>query len=188
LDAAYDWPTLAEEAHRTDRPYRGQGLTIPSLESVFEQFPQARYGIEIKQQEPSIVAPFCEMLRGYDLTARTVVSSFHPQTMTEFRAVCPEVASSLVEPEVRPFFFLSLLGLGDVYTPPGEALQVPVTARAFGLTLPVIRPAFVQAAHRRGMVVYPWTINTEAEMRQMLGYGVDGINTDYPARLLSLLG
>ena len=37
------------------------------------------------------------------------------------------------------------------------------------------------------MVVYPWTINSEAEMRQMLGYGVDGINTDYPARLLSIM-
>ncbi len=187
LDAGYDWPTLAEESARTDRPYRGQGVTIPSLEQVFEAFPDERYGIEIKQREPSIVTPFCEMLRRFELTERTVVSSFHPETMLEFRAACPEVMSSLVEAEVRPFYFLSLFGMGDAYDSPAPALQVPLTARAFGLTLKIVRPSLIEAAHDKGMVVYPWTINSEAEMRQMLGYGVDGINTDYPARLLSIM-
>jgi glycerophosphoryl diester phosphodiesterase len=188
LDAGYDWPTLEEESTRTDRPYRGQGLTIPSLEAVLESFPNARYGIEIKQREPSIVTPFCEMLRRYGLTERTVVSSFHPQTMTEFRAACPEVMNSLVEPEVRPFFFLSILGMGDAYPSPAHALQVPVSARALGLNFRVVQPMVIEAARRKGMVVYPWTINSEAEMRQMLAYGVDGINTDYPARLLAIMG
>jgi hypothetical protein len=35
--------------------------------------------------------------------------------------------------------------------------------------------------------VYFWTVNNEQDMRNMLDYGVDGILTDYPATLKSLL-
>jgi glycerophosphoryl diester phosphodiesterase len=35
--------------------------------------------------------------------------------------------------------------------------------------------------------VHVWTVNEEAEMRAMLALGVDGIITDFPARLRKLL-
>ena len=39
----------------------------------------------------------------------------------------------------------------------------------------------------RGLPIVPWTINEEADLQRMLALGVDGINTDYPDRLLELL-
>ncbi|ADG78358.1 Glycerophosphoryl diester phosphodiesterase OS=Tsukamurella paurometabola (strain ATCC 8368 / DSM / CCUG 35730 / CIP 100753 / JCM 10117 / KCTC 9821 / NBRC 16120 / NCIMB 702349 / NCTC 13040) OX=521096 GN=Tpau_1740 PE=4 SV=1 [Tsukamurella paurometabola] len=45
----------------------------------------------------------------------------------------------------------------------------------------------VAAAHAAGMQVIPWTVNEEAEMRRQIGFGVDGIITDYPTRLRSVL-
>jgi glycerophosphoryl diester phosphodiesterase len=43
-------------------------------------------------------------------------------------------------------------------------------------------------AHQLGVRVDVWTINTEPDMRRVLGYGVDGIMTDRPDVLSRVLG
>lgn len=46
---------------------------------------------------------------------------------------------------------------------------------------------FVEHAHSLGLKVIPWTVNDAATMREQIGYGVDGIITDYPTLLRSVL-
>ena len=184
FDAGYNWPTLAEEAARSDRPYRGQGITIPALEEVFQTFPELPMVIEIKQREPSIVEPFCRLLRQYDMTDQVVVPTFHAETITEFREACPEVATAAVEDEVRLFYILNLLRLGDTYRSPALAFQVP----EYSGDLQVVTPRFVRSAGRQGIQVHPWTINEPAQMQRMIEAGVPGIITDYPDRLLTIIG
>ena len=43
------------------------------------------------------------------------------------------------------------------------------------------------APHNRNLEVHGWTINEEDDMQRMISLGVDGIITDYPDRLLTLL-
>ncbi len=38
----------------------------------------------------------------------------------------------------------------------------------------------VRNLHKRGLKVIPWTINEEKQMKKIIGWGVDGIITDYP--------
>jgi glycerophosphoryl diester phosphodiesterase len=47
--------------------------------------------------------------------------------------------------------------------------------------------AFVDRAHSLGLKVIPWTVNDAAAMREQIAYGVDGIITDYPTLLRSVL-
>ena len=47
---------------------------------------------------------------------------------------------------------------------------------------------FIQAAQGRNMDVHVWTVNEETELQKMLDLGVDGIITDSPDKLLTLLG
>jgi glycerophosphoryl diester phosphodiesterase len=46
---------------------------------------------------------------------------------------------------------------------------------------------YVDHAHSLGLKVLPWTVNDADAMREQIGYGVDGIITDYPTRLRGVL-
>ena len=45
----------------------------------------------------------------------------------------------------------------------------------------------VRQLHEAGVRVLPWTVNDEADWERLLGWGVDGITTDYPDRLADWL-
>ena len=140
--------------------------------------------IEIKQEDPSLVGPFCELIREYELTGRVLVASFHPDTIEAFRQACPEVATSSGEGEVIALFALSKLFLEGTYEPEPQAVQVP----EYRSGLHVLTPRFVDAAHGRGLEVHAWTINEASDMERLVALGVDGVITDYPDRLMAVLG
>ena len=181
LDAAYNWPHHQDS---DEHPYRGLGVRIPTLEEVLRAFPDVHMTIEIKQSDPPIVREFGELLQRYDREQNTIVASFHPEVMWEFRREFPTFATSGVEPEIRTFYVMKTVFAGWLYPPPMEAFQVP---EASG-DLHVITPRFVRAAHRRGINVQVWTINDPDSMRRILDAGADGIITDRPDLLLDVLG
>ena len=184
LDAGYHWPTLGDHPQAGEYPYRGQGITIPALEEVFQAFPDYPMTIEIKQAEPSITQPFCDLLRDYDMTDQVIVPSFHDEVTLEFREVCPEVATAGTEAEIREFYTLSFRGELEGYEPFAAAFQVP---ESYG-GLPITTPQFVADAQSFGIEIQVWTINEVEDMERLIELGVDGIMTDYPDRLLALLG
>jgi glycerophosphoryl diester phosphodiesterase len=184
LDAAYRWSPDEGESY----PYRGQGIQVPTLEAVLQTFPDMLLNIEIKQTQPSIAVPFCQMLRKHDRTDDVLVASFREEAIVQFRKACPEVATSMVQGEIQTFFGLHKLFLSGVYEVPGTAFQVPeyFTLSVIG-ELHVVNKQFVQAAQRQNINVHAWTINTEEEMIRILATGVDGIITDRPDLLLEVL-
>ncbi|WP_240720338.1 glycerophosphodiester phosphodiesterase family protein [Pseudarthrobacter sp. NamB4] len=50
-----------------------------------------------------------------------------------------------------------------------------------------VTPQMIAEAHELGLPVIPWTVNTTADMERLTDLGVDGIITDYPTRLRTLL-
>ncbi len=181
FDAAYDWSPLDDGA---EFPYRGQGITIPTLESVFERFPEYRMNIEIKQAEPSIAQPFCDMIRANNMQDKVLVASFKDEALAEFRETCPEVATSGSRGQIKPLIYMHLAFLGRLYPPNFSAVQLPIEDS--GITLLTRR--FVNMAHARGLWVDAWTIDDPAEMRMLIDIGVDGIITDRPDLLMEVLG
>ena len=47
---------------------------------------------------------------------------------------------------------------------------------------------FVEDAHARGLLVHPYTANSESDIQKVIDYGVDGFFTNYPDRGLKLMG
>ncbi len=179
LDAGYRWTDDGGKTY----PYRGLGITIPTLEEVFAAFPGVRVNIDIKQAYPSIVAPFARLIHRYERLDSVLVGSFHFGQLTRFRNALPQAATAAGDREVLSFYALSRLLLSGAYLPRADAFQIP---EYYG-RMQIITPRFIRDAHAHNMQVHVWTVNEAADMRRLIDWGVDGIITDYPDRLLSIV-
>lgn len=180
LDAGYWWTEDGGQSY----PFRGQGITIPTLKEVFSAFPHLWLNIDIKQRQPAIVAPFVSMIRAFGLAGQVCVGSFDTETVHQFRRACPEVATAATLAEVQQMLILSKLGLGRFFRGGAVAVQLPETHGR----IRIVTPAFMRAAQRRRVAVHVWTVNDVSQMRRLLDMGVDGLMSDYPDLLLKLLG
>lgn len=180
LDAGYTW--TADDGQSF--PYRGRGLTVPTLAEVFTALPNVPMNIEIKPSGPAFAGRLAQLIRDHGMAGRVLIASFDRDVMREFRRLCPEAATAATEAEVRTLYTLGLLRLGRTYRPPAQAVQVPEYHGARR----VVTPRFIATVRERNMEVHVWTVNETSDMHRMLTLGVDGIVTDYPDRLLALLG
>lgn len=180
LDAGYNWTNDGGQTY----PFRGQGLTVPALSEIFTAFPDFWLNVDIKQRQPTIVRPFAQMIREYGLARQLCVASFHTETSEEFRREFPEVVTSASLSETRRLLILNKLRLGRFYRGQGRAFQPPEYEGA----LHVVTRRFVEDAHRHNVAVHVWTVNEISDMERLIDMGVDGLITDFPDRLLRLLG
>lgn len=179
LDAGFHW---TKDRGRTF-PFRGQGVTVPTLAEVFTTYPHLWINIDIKQHDLRIIFPFVRLVREHDMMNKVMVGSFDDKTVRLLRATCPGMATAASMSEVRRLFLLSKLRLDRFYWGQAKALQIP---EKYG-NLHLITPYFVRAAHRHKIAVHVWTVNKTADMERLLVMGVDGLISDYPKRLMQLL-
>ena len=122
-----------------------------------------------------------EALHPSDLT---IYASFRSESHAYIRENNPEIATAATVGDAFLFWVLNAVYLGFSYNPQAHAFQVPPSI----FDLPIVTPHFVDGAHGHNVDVHVWTINDKQEMQRLIDTGVDGIMTDYPDRLLSLLG
>jgi glycerophosphoryl diester phosphodiesterase len=179
LDAAYNWSSDGGQTF----PYRGQGITFTTVEEIFQAFPNQHLNIEIKTETPEAAYEFCTLIHEYQMEDKVMVASFADVQMNAFRMACPNVATAATQNEMIVFFAIQTVGLGNLYSPPFQTVQVP--EERFGIK--ILTPGFIASAKERGLELHVWTINEADDMERFLEMGVDGINTDHPVRLLEVL-
>jgi glycerophosphoryl diester phosphodiesterase len=183
LDAAYQWSNDDGETF----PYRGLGIQVPALDEVFRAFPRMRYVIEIKLTENPIDKPLCDLIRQFNMQDKILIASFHDEAMGNFRAVCPEVATSASRTEVRNLVLLGKVFLSGFIVPEYQTVQPPFDpSESLGITIMTER--FIREAHAKNIKVEPWTVDDPDLMKQYIEWGVDGIITDRPDLMLEVLG
>ena len=193
LDNAYWWAPGADVSPGLDDdryPFRGRApgdhrFGIALLEEVLEEFPGVVLNLDIKQTAP-VVTPYEEalaaMLRSFGRTDDVIVASFLDSATDAFSTFAPEIPTSAGTVATAAFY--QAVQAGETPAPLRHvALQVPAR---FGETTLVDEP-FVEVAHRSGLAVHVWTIEEESEMRELCGFGVDGIITDRPTALVQVL-
>ncbi len=152
---------------------------IPLMEDLLNAFPETRFNIDLKAD--NTVAPFIKLLKRNKCLDRICVGSFNDQRVAAIRREFPNVCTSMGPKEVvrarmasyrLPFMRLS-----------APCAQVPVRWDR----MPVADLRFIRTMQARGIQTHVWTINDSIVMRQLLDLGVEGIMTDFPARLKAVL-
>jgi glycerophosphoryl diester phosphodiesterase len=182
LDAAYQW---SNDDGKTF-PYRGQGIQVPTLNEVFQKFPEMRYVIEIKLTQNPIDKPLCDLIRKHNMQDKVVVASFHDEAMQNFRKTCPNVATSASRGEVTKFVLLGKVFLSGFIAPQYQSIQPPYDPSE-SMNIPIMTKRFIREAHAKNIKVEPWTVDNPQLMKQYIEWGVDGIMTDRPDLMIEVL-
>lgn len=166
-------------------PYRGKGLTIPTLRAVYERFPDVRINMDMKDNDAELEQRLWALLQEVGAEDRTLVGSFYQASLARFRRLTAgRVATAASPVEARNFLLGHLFrSTGWLLRPAYDALQVPEIHRG----VRVVSPGSIYAAHRLGLDVHVWTIDDRATMDRLLAWGVDGLMSDRPDVLAQAL-
>jgi glycerophosphoryl diester phosphodiesterase len=166
-------------------PFRGKGIGIPTLEEILEAFPQLRFNVEIKEHDAALIEGTVALVAERGLEDRVLLAAAEDPIMADLRAHLAKTgvrtAVGASAGDVVGFVRAALDGVAPPRGP--MALQVPP---GFG-DRPLVTRQFVDHAHAHGLVVHVWTINEPAEMHRLLDLGVDGIMSDFPARVAKVV-
>jgi glycerophosphoryl diester phosphodiesterase len=194
-------------------PYQqgADGIRIPALTEVFDLVRRAkadhiRFNIETKLTPTSgsdtpdpeaFAAALAKSLREAGLTSRATIQSFDWRTLVAMRAIAPEIERVCLtiedtdEDNVQhnkpgPSPWTAGFDIDDV----GGSVPRLVAAAGCAVWSPYFRNLSadsVAESRALGLKVIPWTVNERPEMERLIDLGVDGIISDYPDRLRTVL-
>ena len=174
LDAGFHFRDL-----KGDTPYRGRSVRVPTLDQVLEAFPDTRVNVETKSA--AVAGPLLEVIRRHNAAHRVLVAAEVEAWRRDARGYRGPWGAS--RRDIARFWCASHARMVGRMAPEFDVLQVPESW--YGL--PVVTPRFVAEAHRLNVAVHVWVVDDEHDMRRLLEWGVDGIQTDRPDVLAGVL-
>jgi glycerophosphoryl diester phosphodiesterase len=166
-------------------PFRGTGLAVPTLAETLARYPDLRVNVDAKLDDPALARGLAEVIAAAGAEDRVCVGSFFDAQADRLGVLAPRCARYLPQVAATCHVLAARAGAPGDGCPGGYDLA----------SLPhrldqavVVNDAVVAYFHRLGIPVHVWTVDDEAEMRELLALGVDGIITDRPDVLGRVLG
>lgn len=200
---ALDTGSWFNEANADKADADFEGAQILTLDEVFERFGHdARYYIETKspQLNPGLEEALVESLEAHDMieTGRVLVQSFEQDSLLKVRELNENVPLiQLVWYHTSEEDAAQLQEWTGVTPGPAEITDedfqaVAEYAAGIGTNATydgndVIDADFIHQAQANGLPVHIYTINESEEMQRLIDWGVNGLFTDFPDRLLDLV-
>ncbi|QMU79915.1 glycerophosphodiester phosphodiesterase [Streptacidiphilus sp. PB12-B1b] len=177
------------KAQRPDGVPADEHGSVLTLERLLELVAGCgrRVDLAIETKHPTrsggrVETALLELLRHFDLVTPASgepspvrIMSFSQLSLRRVRALAPTVPTVYLLEHVLPWL---------------RGGRLPYGARIAGPGIDLIRanPGYVAALHRAGHRVHVWTVDEPADVELCLRLGVDTIITNYPQRVLGLLG
>jgi len=166
-----------------DYPYRNNPLSVATIDEVFAALPQTPMIIELKNDDDTAAIALSRAIANAGCSDRVIVSSFHSEVIRTFRRLSPGVATGATMWEALIFYAAHLLGAERRLKPAYQTMQLPM--RFHGI--PVFTKRFIRATRRLGLHISVWTVDKPGDMQRYIDRGLDGIVTNRPDTLFTLL-
>ncbi len=174
LDAGYRF--LDPDGNPT---FRGRGVIVPTLEEVLDGFPGVWLNVEAK--EAAVAVPLVDLVRKRGEEYRVLLAAEIEKNRREIRDYQgPWGASRL---DCFLFWMAQWIPGGSAFTPSVDVFQVPEHWKGKR----VLTPRLIREAHRRNIPVHVWTVDDPEDMKRLLSWGVDAIQSDRPDLLSQVL-
>ncbi|MFX1708144.1 glycerophosphodiester phosphodiesterase family protein [Chitinophaga sp. CC14] len=120
------------------------------------------------------VARVMEVINRKKIMERVTIQSFDIRTLQELHKTYPAQKTAL------------LIGNKDSFNVNLEKLGfTPTIYSPYHL---LVTPALVKEAHDKKVAVIPWTVDDEGDFKKLISWGVDGIISNAPDKLVKLVG
>jgi glycerophosphoryl diester phosphodiesterase len=180
------------------------GTRMPTLASLFERVKalgsKVRFNIETKvdpTQPNDTVSPevmtqaLVKVVRDAGMASRVTIQSFDWRTLKIAQAIAPEIPTAYLSFQNASNDTISS-GVWTAGYRIADYPDIPAMVKAAGAAIwspngGAVTEDLVKKAHAVGLQVLPWTINNPPEMDKLIGWGVDGIISDYPDRLRAVM-
>ena len=148
-----------------------RGERIPTLDEVFAAT-SGRCGLNIELKAGEVEGAVATLMRKWNAMDTSMVSSFEWNRLAAIREIDPVVRIGVLAEKKAP-----------------AMLEKATQLRAYAINprFDMVTPGLCEDAHARGLKVLAWTVDLPEQMRRQLDCGVDGIMTNYPARLREVL-
>lgn len=182
-----DYPEGAQARH-------DEKFLATTLEDVITAFPDNYMIVELKQHGEqgallldAVIALFDDLDESYNVYDRVMIASFDRQMYDRYvdlkETTHPQLLFSPQEDKITVFYVLHLLRITTFFAEKVSAFQVPMGQDNINLAT----ENFVTQANKHNIAIHYWTINDEADMRKLIEIGADGILTDRPTLLKSVI-
>jgi glycerophosphoryl diester phosphodiesterase len=149
---------------------RFQGTPIPSLAESLDVIQEG--SITLVERKAGDAATCVQLLREKNLLEHVVVQSFD----WDYLADCHRLEPNLI-----------LGALGSKELTEDRLDQIKKTgARVVGWNHQDIQREQIEAVQRRGLRIWAYTVNDPDRAQQLIDDGIDGIITDFPAKMMQL--
>jgi len=180
------------------------GTRMPTLASLFERVKtlgsKVRFNIETKidpTQANDTVSPevmtqaLVKLVRDAGMASRVTIQSFDWRTLQLAQVIAPEIPTAYLSFQNASNDTITS-GLWTAGYKIADYADIPAMVKAAGGAIwspngGAVSEDLVKKAHAVGLQVLPWTINNPTEMDRLIGWGVDGIISDYPDRLRAVM-
>jgi glycerophosphoryl diester phosphodiesterase len=187
------------------------GVRVPSLAQVAGLIKEPKFddvwlNLEIKSSPeapentpplPELVSTILQVLTDQKISDRVFIQSFDWRVLSELQRQMPDMPRSYLSynqrknPTVTVNIYEGSVWMDGVsLAPHAGALPQAIASLGGQIWSPYfqdINKTELDEAHRLGLIVNAWTVNEPSDIHRMIDLGVDGIITDYPARVQRFL-
>lgn len=158
----------------------GGGHTVPTMDELFERFPDGRFTIEPKSD--SAVRPLIDAIKRHGAIDRVCIGSFADHRIEQMRSALGPTLCTSPGPRGVAKLLWTVMGPGRWSGNGHGCVQIPPSLGPIRLNRRI-----VDGIHALGLQIHVWTINDAPTMHRLLDLGVDAVMTDKVELLRSVM-